>query len=262
MGFTINFIGTYIKIFSEHRITQAAAALSYYLSMTFFPLLLVVYSIIAHEPQLMFELLELCDRFLEDGIIDFIREYVLYVDSGNYGIILPLGLTTFLTYSSAALRTLYKTIGALQGGTEYRGVSFYIVSFIYSILFVAAIYFSLTILLIGRGAVMMLASVLAVPYYIFLYTALEIILFFMLIGLYHLPKRKNDSYSVVPGSIFVSISTMLITPLFSMFIGKSARYPLIYGSMASFVMLMLWLYLCCLLLCSGAVLNICVYRNK
>ena len=109
---------------------------------------------------------------------------------------------------------------------------------------------------------MMLASVLAVPYYIFLYTALEIILFFMLIGLYHLPKRKNDSYSVIPGAIFVSISTMLITPLFSMFIGTSARYPLIYGSMASFVMLMLWLYLCCLLLCAGAVLNICVYRNK
>jgi hypothetical protein len=89
----------------------------------------------------------------EDGIIDFIREYVIYVDTGNYGIILPLGLTTFLTYSSAALRTLYKTISALQGGTEYRGVSFYIVSFIYSILFVAAIYFSLTILLVGRGAV-------------------------------------------------------------------------------------------------------------
>ena len=46
--------------------------------------------------------------------------------------------------------------------------------------------------------------------------------------------------------------------VFSMFIAVSARYPLVYGSLASLVLLMFWLFLCCQIIFLGAALNVAV----
>lgn len=262
MGKKINFIKDYVRLFAENRITQAAAALCYYLSMTFFPLLIIVYSLVDHEQEAMIELLAFGEKILADDIMDFVREYFVYVDSGNYAIMMPLGLAALISYSSAALRTLEKTIGALQGGTEYKGVSFILVSIVYSLMFVAGLYFSVTLVLIGGGASGKLVVLFPGIKYYFAYIVIAGILFLILLGLYHLPKRKVDKYSVVPGAVLASVMVLLISPFFSEFIGDSAKYPLVYGSMASFILLMLWLYVCCMLLCAGAVFNICLYRTK
>ena len=46
--------------------------------------------------------------------------------------------------------------------------------------------------------------------------------------------------------------------VFSVFIAVSARYPLVYGSLASLVLLMFWLFLCCQIIFLGAALNVAV----
>ena len=46
-----------------------------------------------------------------------------------------------------------------------------------------------------------------------------------------------------------------------MFIAASAKYPLVYGSIASVILLIFWLYLCSLMLIMGMVLNI-VLRDR
>ena len=49
---------------------------------------------------------------------------------------------------------------------------------------------------------------------------------------------------------------MGVSVAFSAFIGASARYPLVYGSLASVILLMLWLYTCCMMIFCGAALNV------
>ena len=47
-----------------------------------------------------------------------------------------------------------------------------------------------------------------------------------------------------------------MTLVFSNFIGVSTRYPLVYGSLASVILLMFWLFLICQIIYLGAALNI------
>ena len=49
---------------------------------------------------------------------------------------------------------------------------------------------------------------------------------------------------------------------FSAIIGASARYPLVYGSLASIILLMLWLYTCCMVLFCGAALNVALRDQR
>ena len=52
------------------------------------------------------------------------------------------------------------------------------------------------------------------------------------------------------------------TALFSWFIGLSSRYSLVYGSLASVIILLVWLYLCGNILILGNVFNCVWYRHK
>ena len=45
---------------------------------------------------------------------------------------------------------------------------------------------------------------------------------------------------------------MAASALFAWFIGLSSRYALVYGSLASLIVLLVWLYLCSAILLAGA----------
>ena len=42
----VRFVRTFIDIFNGNRLTRAAAALSYYMTMTFFPVVIVLYTLL------------------------------------------------------------------------------------------------------------------------------------------------------------------------------------------------------------------------
>ncbi|MEA4954313.1 MAG: YhjD/YihY/BrkB family envelope integrity protein, partial [Pseudoflavonifractor sp.] len=54
----------------------------------------------------------------------------------------------------------------------------------------------------------------------------------------------------------------LASVLFSWFIGLSSRYSLVYGSLASVIILMVWLYLCGNILILGNCVNRVWYGRK
>ena len=57
---------------------------------------------------------------------------------------------------------------------------------------------------------------------------------------------------------FLLVGMVVMSYVFSAFITASARYSLVYGSLASLILLMFWLYLCCQIIYLGAALNIAI----
>ena len=57
-------------------------------------------------------------------------------------------------------------------------------------------------------------------------------------------------------------TAVVVCVAFSIFISASAKYPLVYGSLASVILLMFWLYTCCLMIYCGAVFNITIRNIK
>ena len=60
---------------------------------------------------------------------------------------------------------------------------------------------------------------------------------------------------VAASSLGAALAIVAASVLFSWFIGMSSRYALVYGSLASLIILLVWLYLCGNLLLLGAVVG-------
>ncbi len=69
------------------------------------------------------------------------------------------------------------------------------------------------------------------------------------------PKREFQLRPMLVGALLCSGALVVASGAFSWFIGMSSRYSLLYGSLASIIILLLWLYLCGTILLLGAVFN-------
>jgi membrane protein len=67
--------------------------------------------------------------------------------------------------------------------------------------------------------------------------------------------RAKPRPPVLVGAALTAVLMVAASGLFSWFLGQSSRYSLVYGSLASIIILMVWLYLCGTILILGTVFN-------
>ena len=77
----------------------------------------------------------------------------------------------------------------------------------------------------------------------------------MILILYRLTTPRRTSHRVLPGALFSAVGIVVMSILLSWLIGNSAKYSLVYGSLASVVILLFWFHVFGLLLILGVVLN-------
>ena len=62
------------------------------------------------------------------------------------------------------------------------------------------------------------------------------------------------------GALLASLALAAASAIFSLLVGGSAQYSLVYGSLASVIIMLVWLYLCGNVLILGSVFNFILYR--
>ncbi len=81
-------------------------------------------------------------------------------------------------------------------------------------------------------------------------------LFVMSIGInlinYFLPDVKHPWKWFTPGTFLVALSFIGVTVLFEIYLAHGSNVPALYGALAGFIVLMLWIYLANLILLIGA----------
>ena len=97
---------------------------------------------------------------------------------------------------------------------------------------------------------------------------LRLVLFFVfLLGIIYLVYRfavpiEKPRIRVGVGALVTAFALVAVSIFFSLFIDFSVKYSLVYGSLASVIVLMLWLYLCSNVILLGAVLNSVLARRR
>ena len=89
-----------------------------------------------------------------------------------------------------------------------------------------------------------------------------LVLLFVLLTYRLSAPRGKPRPPVLTGGLLASVAMVCASMLFSWFIGLSSRYSLVYGSLASLIVLLVWLYLCGNILILGNVVNYVWYRHK
>lgn len=264
---SIRFIKNFISIYSDNQLSIASAALSYYFTMTFFPLIICLYTMLGSSYNTAARIIRFLERFVSEDSLTLITDFLAYVSANNSRTMMVAGLAVLVTSSSAASRSMQITIGRMQGGFKYQGVMNFVFSVVFSLVFLAAIYFAILVMLTGRQFINFVNDL--IPFIDISHSwnwmrflVLAGIFFVLIWGVYVAVKRSTDDYSTFPGTIITTFVLVAFSLLFSVFISSSVKYSLVYGSLASLILLMLWLYSCCLVIYCGAAINIAIRDTR
>ena len=263
----VRFVKNFIRIYTDTQVTIASAALSYYFTMTFFPLIICLYTMLGNSYDQAMRIVQFLKSFASEEAIDLISDFLVYVASNNSPAMMVAGLAVLVTSASAASRSIQTTIGRMQGGVKFKAFMYFAFSILFSLVFLAAIYFAMLVMLTGRQFITTVNKLLPFIDISHSWNWMRFLvmggIFFVLVwGVYETAKRNCDEYSTVPGTVVTTVALVAESLLFSVFIGRSAKYPLVYGSLASLILLMLWLYSCCLIIYVGAAVNIALRDTR
>ena len=261
------FVKNFIRIYTDTQVTIASAALSYYFTMTFFPLIICLYTMLGNSYDQAMRIVQFLKSFASEEAIDLISDFLVYVASNNSPAMMVAGLAVLVTSASAASRSIQTTIGRMQGGVKFKAFMYFAFSILFSLVFLAAIYFAMLVMLTGRQFITTVNKLLPFIDISHSWNWMRFLvmggIFFVLVwGVYETAKRNCDEYSTFPGKVVTTVALVAESLLFSVFIGRSAKYPLVYGSLASLILLMLWLYSCCLIIYVGAAVNIALRDTR
>ena len=134
-------------------------------------------------------------------------------------------------------------------------------SLVFSLSFVAVLYFGILVMLTGPAVLAFVEKILPIlpitkSWDWLRFFVLGGLVFLTLWGVYAVSALSSDRKGpTAPGALLGTLGIVLMSIAFSAFIAVSSRYPLVYGSLASIILLMFWLFLSCQMICIGAALN-------
>ena len=251
-------------------VPRSAAALSYFLILTLFPLLMCVNYFIGLFHLDLENLLLSLDQLLPDGVLAIVSDYLNYVAGSQSSALLLASLVTILISASAGLRTLLATLDSLHGTKNVPVVRRALLSVLLSALFLLTVYLSVVVIFTGEWFFWLLeetlppriAELLPLSALSGLWRWMRYLLLFCFVLLLVLiiyragtPRQVMRTRILLLSSLLAALAIAAASAVFSWFIGMSSRYALVYGSLASLIILLVWLYLCGNILLLGAVVG-------
>lgn len=265
VAFLLYNIRTFGRSFSivtkKMRLSTSSAALCYYFTMTFFPLIICLYTMLGSSFDTALRIMRFADGVFAEETLTLLEDFLNYVAANNDQTMLVAGLVVLMSFASASIRSMQTTIGHAQGGRRFQGFTHFLFSLVFSLAFLAALYFAMLIMLTGKEFINLAAGFLPAldlggAWFYLRLPVLAAIYLIIVWAVYEMPKRPKDDYNTLPGAALCTAALVGDSAIFSSFISRSSRYPLVYGSLASIILLMVWLYSCCVVIYIGAAFNI------
>lgn len=255
-------------MFFSKPIARSSAALAYYLTLSAFPLLICITAILTILNIQGTDIFGLLRGIIPYETFDTLVGYLDYISTVSTELVLSVGAVAMLTTSSAAFRTILGIMGELQGKMRFSGIVGFLISFLYSLLFLVTIFVSAVIILSGQWLIQSVEGYLDVQITTQLWNLIRFVILFLLLfiviyGVYLVSApKKEKAIPRLPGALIATVILVVASILFSHLISLSLRYEVLYGSLASFVILLVWLYLCSIILIMGNVLNISLMKTR
>ena len=261
------FVCGVLEIYTAQRVPVAAAGLAFFLTLTFFPLLICLQSMLGSLFPATGELRALLSLALPRDSVDALVDYLGYVTENESGTMLFMALTVFASSSAAAYRTVDRCMGAMRGARRFGGLSTLVFSFCFSLVFLAAIYFSVVLVTTGKWFLEyadrhIYAFNISQSWRWLRFLLLFLLLFALISTVYRITAPRGVSVRLLPGALGATVALVGFSVAFSAFIGAGTKYPLVYGSLAVVVVIMLWLYTCGAVLFLGNAVNVALERLR
>ncbi len=255
-----------VHLYNRCCVAQASAALAYFLLLTLFPLLLCVNYFVGMFRLDLEQVLGSLEQFFPQEAMAVVQDYLRYASQPQSGGIFLAAVSAIVLSASAGLRTLLHTLDRLHGRPPRYGLRRVALSVALSALFLLAVYLSAVTVMTGgwffqmleRNLPRVLLELLPLSTLSALWLCLRYVLLFCFMVLLVLPvywvgsPKEVRSWFLIGNAVVSAGGLVVCSAVFSWFVGLSARYSLLYGSLASIIILVVWLYFCGNILLLGA----------
>ena len=267
----IRFVTDVVEAYFTKRVSRAAAELAYFLILTFFPIMICISAFVNELHLDLAALVDQADPFLPEGVLVLFRDYLTYIDTNQSTAMLLTGAFLTVLFASAAVRGLMNIMHELYGRATFRGLWQLVASVLFSILLLATIYLSMAVVVTGNWFFHSLGQLLKLDnlgerfgtwqWVKYLLLLGMVFLFILLLYRFAAPLDRPRP-PVIIGALIASVALAIASMIFSALMGGSTQYSLIYGSLASVIIMLVWLYLCGNILILGNVVNYVIYKHR
>lgn len=257
--------GAYLmaRRYLRHDVGIQSAALAFYLLFMIFPFLIFVSSLLGLLHLDVDSILLGIGEFLPKAVVEIAGMYLNYVQENSSVRLLVFGLVFSIYFPMRATNSLMRSVRtAYHLGPPQHAVLHRLKTLLYTVVLILTIALTLTLMTVGERLLGYAVSHFGLPIWIAdLWSELRFPVsaaaaYFALLFLYALAQDSRRPWrDLWPGTLTALVVWMALSWLYSLYVENFADYSLLYGSIGTVIVLLIWLYVSAMTLILGAELN-------
>lgn len=262
-------IKTYFKLkmfltkYKEDHVSAFASQAAFFTILSFVPFILFLFTIVQYLPISREVITNTILQIVPKETDAMVHSILTSIYSNVSGTLLSVSIITALWSASRGVLSISRGLNAIYEIKETRNYLFLrIISMFYTFIFSLVLLFLLIILVFGNslyGYLTKIAPIIGtildpILSFRFLGAGIILVLFFSA-TYYFVPNCKQHYFSQLPGAICATAGWTGLSLAFSIYVDHSSNFSYMYGSLASIMILMIWLYACMTIFFLGAEIN-------
>lgn len=250
----------------DDNVSAFAAQSTLFIILSFFPFLMLLMTLVQYTPLSEEMLLHFVDSFVPINFRQILESLIGELYSAESVGFIVISIISVLWSAGKGFVSLIDGLNSVFEIKERRNwVIIRLYAILYTVVFIVLIILCAVVFLLGSQLLSLItryAPVIAnlIEKIIQLRGLISILLFTLFFTFLYvaIPHKHTKILRQVPGALFSALGWTLFSYGFAYYITISNRISLIYGSLSSAIMIILWLYICMYIFLIGAEINMYV----
>jgi len=259
----------YCRKFNKHDTFGLTAEVSFYLLTAMFPFFILLFILASQISDTMQSFLMNIITFLPKDLENMVTEVLV---SFTQSLPIIITATVFgLWYMSSVILTISKALNRFYGIRETRGyLKLKGLSLLFSLFIILLIIISFALIIFGEGTQFLLEKNNILSFLIqesvwnyARYIGVFLVILITILAMFKiLPNKFLSVKAVLAGATLTTIAWCITSYGFSFYVNYFSTYHILYGSLASVIVLITWVYLSAFVILLGGSLNAFWYRLR
>lgn len=266
--FSRSLAGDIFTRYFKNDVGTRAAALTYYLIFSIFPILILISTLVGSFHINIDSMFYYLKNILPESILNLIQSYLTYLQSAPTKTLFSFAIFFSIYFPWRVVHGLMRTVRIAYGLPPARNqIRFMLKELLGALIIPFTLVVTLLMFVFGPALIRLLLDLVPKRFIDISEVTLSLwnILRFPLAAaimsaalgiVYELSMDTHQPVKeILPGILFAILVWIASSMIFSSYVENFARYSVIYGTLGAFIVLLLWLYLTSLIFILGGELN-------
>lgn len=258
----INKFNNFLKKLEKHHVSEYATQCAYYIILAFIPFIILLFSLVQFTNLGKDAIFFLAEEIIPGNIYDFVENVMKEASFKSIGT-LSLSIVILVWSAGKGFFALCKGFHYIyETPKEYNYWFVKLKSMISILIFVVMTVAVLFLIAFGNKIVNFIqtkytslsATINLILNWRIIWQCLILFLLFWLMYKY-VPNHKVKFKTQIPGAAFAAIGWYFLSYIFSVYLRIFTNFSVVYGSLTSVILLMIWMYWCMFTILVGAEIN-------